>query len=56
MRFIIPRMLQILKAEEYIVVRDAVHRRHQDEGATPQPMVLNLLALMNDARRRPRRR
>jgi peptide/nickel transport system substrate-binding protein len=46
MRFIIPRMLQISKAED-IVVRDPMTVAINMKGATPQPMVLNLLALMN---------
>ena len=46
MRFIIPRMLQISKAED-IVVRDPMTVAINMKGPTPQPMVLNLLSLMN---------
>src|SRR3981189_3764398 len=46
MRFIIPRILQISKAED-IVVRDPMTVAINMKGATPQPMVLNLLSLMN---------
>ena len=46
MRFVMPRILQISKAEE-IVVRDPMTVAINMKGATPQPMVLNLLSLMN---------
>jgi peptide/nickel transport system substrate-binding protein len=46
MRFIIPRILQITKADD-IVVRDPMTVAINMKGPTPQPMVLNLLALMN---------
>jgi len=46
MRFVMPRILQISKAED-IVLRDPMTVVINMKGATPQPMVLNLLALMN---------
>src|SRR5258708_23198940 len=46
MRFVMPRMLQISKAED-IVVRDPMTVVINMKGPTPQPMVLNLLSLMN---------
>src|SRR3984957_792161 len=46
MRFVMPRILQISKAED-IVVRDPMTVAINMKGATPQPMVLNLLSLMN---------
>ena len=46
MRFVMPRILQISKADD-IVVRDPMTVAINMKGATPQPLVLNLLALMN---------
>ncbi len=46
MRFVMPRLLQISKADD-IVLRDPMTVAINMKGPTPQPMVLNLLALMN---------
>src|SRR5260370_32919311 len=46
MRFIIPRILQISKAEE-IMVRDPMTVAINIKGAAPQPLVMHLLSLMH---------
>ena len=45
MRFIMPRMIQVSKADD-IVVRDPMTIAIDMKGPTPQHMVLNFLSLM----------